>query len=295
MTCYHAYGLTFDSTWPLPELSPARGTPEAQIRLGAVEMAPPPRAAQSPLGWTRAAEGGAVIHWNQVATFLVRDGCEIVVEPVPGVADDVLRAYLLGSAFGLLLQQRGRLVLHASAVAFDAGVVAFLAASGRGKSTLAAALRGQGHPLVADDVIAVQMDGPAPIVYPGIPQLKLWPDAVAALGDAPERLPRLHPGLEKRVRRVTDGFRHAPWPLRRIYVLADGLEPAIEPLSARPAFLELVRHSYSARVLAGAGVARHFAQCSRLAQDVPVSLLRRPRDLRLLPEVARLVARHAAG
>jgi len=290
--CYRTYGLVVASELLLPELAPATGTPDVRIRLGTVDAPPPSE--QRPFGWTRAAEGCTILHWNQVGTFLVRDGCEIVVDPFPGVADELLRAYLLGSALGVLLQQRGRLALHASAVAFATGVVAFLAASGRGKSTLAAVLRNQGQPLVADDVIAVQVDDPVPIVYGGFPQLKLWPDAVAALGEDAAALPRLHPGVEKRIRRVADAFADAPRPLRRIYVLADGPEPASEPLTPRPAFLELVRHSYSARALAGAAVARHFSQCARLASRVPVSRLRRPHDLQRLPELARLVAEDVA-
>jgi hypothetical protein len=293
MICYTAYGLTIGSDLPLFELRPTGEIPEVQVRLGRVDTTPPPLSEQRLHGWTRAEAGCVIIHWNQVATFQVRAGREIVVDPVPGVADEVLRAYLLGSALGVLLQQRGWLALHASAVALAGGAVAFLAGSGWGKSTLAAALHAQGYPLVADDVIAVQMDGPTPAVAPGFPQLKLWPDAVVALGETPEQLPRLHAGLEKRRRRVMDGFAHGPLPLRRLYVLAHGPAPAIEPLAPRQAFLELVRHSYGARALAGAAAAEHFAQCSRLAGQVAISRLRRPQNLGLLPELARRVEQHA--
>ncbi len=291
--CYTAYGVTIGSELPLPELLPAAAPPEVLIRLGRVAAPPPRPSEQRPFGWTRVAAGCAVIHWNQVATFQVRDGREIVVDPVPGVADAVLRAYLLGSALGVLLQQRGWLTLHASSVAIGGGAVAFLAGSGWGKSSLAAALHARGHPLIADDVTAVQVNDGQPTVAPGFPQLKLWPDAVAALGDAAEGLPRLDPALEKRARRVVAGFAPAPLPLRQLYVLAPGPAIAIEPLAPRPAFLELVRHSYSARVLAGAAVADHFGQCSRLAGQVAISRLCRPQDLTLLPELARRVEQHA--
>jgi hypothetical protein len=292
---YTAYGLTIGSELPLPELLEAAAPPQVQIRLGRVSATPPPE--QGPFGWTRVAHGAIVIHWNQAATFEVRDGCEIVVDPLPGVADEVLRVYLLGSALGALLQQRGWLTLHASSVAIGGRAVAFLASSGWGKSTLAAALHAQGHALIADDVTAVQVDGEEPIVYPGFPQFKLWPDAVAALGDAAERLPRLYAGVEKRRHRVAAGFAHNPLPLHRVYVLADGSAPAIEPLSPRQAFLELMRHSYSARVLAGATMtmAEHFARCSRLAGQVAISRLRRPQDLSLLPELARRVEQDAGS
>jgi serine kinase of HPr protein (carbohydrate metabolism regulator) len=66
----------------------------------------------------------------------------------------------------VLLQQRGRLVLHASAVTVDLGVVAFMGGPGWGKSTMAAAMYARGHSIVADDVTAVRADKAHPVVHP---------------------------------------------------------------------------------------------------------------------------------
>ena len=109
IACYHAYGLMLASDVLLPELPLAIGAPDVWIRLGVVDVSPSPSSTQGQFGWTRAAESDTVIHWNQVATFLVRNGCEIVVDPAPGAAEALVRIYLLGSALGVLLQQRGRL------------------------------------------------------------------------------------------------------------------------------------------------------------------------------------------
>jgi serine kinase of HPr protein (carbohydrate metabolism regulator) len=51
-----------------------------------------------------------------------------------------------------------------------------------GKSTLAVALSARGHAMVADDIVAVNCDCPFPVVFPGFPQLKIWPETVKYSG-----------------------------------------------------------------------------------------------------------------
>ena len=68
--------------------------------------------------------------------------------------------------------------------------VAFLGASGWGKSTLAAQLYACGHEFVADDVLAVRLAESRPAVVSGIPHLKLWPEAAITMGEAVHNLPR---------------------------------------------------------------------------------------------------------
>ena len=226
---------------------------------------------------------------------MVRDGHEIVVDPAPGAEERTLRLFILGPALALLLHQRGRLILHASAVEIDGDAVAFLGGPRWGKSTTAGALHVRGHPLVADDVVAVQPDTNAPVVFPGFPRLKLWPEAARSLGDDPEALPQLHPRFAKRDRPATEGFVHDLLPLRRVYVLAEDSHQAIQPLSPQEALIELVRHSFVAGWLASTGAAAsHFRQCSNLVNQVLVCRLERPRSLAELPDLARLIERDVA-
>ena len=229
------------------------------------------------------------LSYPRVGRFLVREGKQIVVSPHPAVEVRVLRLFLLGVGLGVILHQRGRFVLHSSAVNVAGGAVAFLGWSGQGKSTMAAAMHKRGHSLVADDVVAVDAAGSAPKVYPGFPQLKLWPEAAVALGEALESLPHLRPGLEKRARRVTRGFTRAPLPLRRVYVLAEGGTAGIERLPPHDAMLELIRHSYCARLLQSIGAETHFQQCATVVNQVGVRRLRMRRDLKALGGLTQLV------
>jgi len=228
-----------------------------------------------------------------VGLFLVQNGNEIVIEPALQVEESALRLYLLGPAFATLLHQRGFLVLHASAVALNGSGVGFLGGSGWGKSTLAAVFQAGGHALIADDVIAVDTgQDAAPYVFPAFPQIKLWPEAAEAIGADPQTLVSLHPNLEKRARRVAETFNLEPYPLTRLYILAehDRPEPEIARLAPQVALLELVRHSFLARLLPATGTSEsHFRQCAGLVQRIPVCVLRRRRVLADLADLARAI------
>ncbi|NJN18495.1 MAG: serine kinase [Oscillochloris sp.] len=241
--------------------------------------------------FVRGSADEAVLFWEDAAAFHVRHGREIIVEPCAGADERLIRAFLLGSALGVLLHQRGLLTLHASAVEIQGGAVAFVGWKGYGKSTTATALHTCGYRLLTDDTVALAMSGSdSPIVYPGFPQVKLWPDAAAALVEGAAELPQLHPDINKLVHRAGTGFSPAPLPLRAIFVLDQGAEPAVEPVPIQEAFFNLVSHSYALRFLKIAGAtAQHFTQCDQLVRRVPVWRLRRPRSLEALPTVVRLI------
>jgi hypothetical protein len=237
----------------------------------------------------------AYLLWDWVGAFWVRAGREIIIEPSTGVEERAIRLPLLGMVLGALLQQRGYLALHASAVALNGSVVAFLGRKGAGKSTMAAALYARGHHLVADDLVALYVNGSEnPMALPGFPQLKLWPEAAAAsLGEDAETLPRLNADYEKRGRTTADRFSPSALPLRRMYLLAQSSDPGIEPLPPQEAIINLIGQSYAARVfgksLRGAAAAATLLQCTHLARRVPFAWLKRRASLEALPEVARMV------
>jgi hypothetical protein len=227
--------------------------------------------------------------WKEVGAFSVRDGREVVVDPAPGVDERLLRLYITGPVLATLLRERGLRVLHASAIAIDGSARLFLGSPGQGKSTLAAMLYARGHRVLSDDVTAVRVEERGVTVLPGIPRLKLWPDAAASLGLAPDALPRVHPSLEKRAVLVSRGFTGDPLPLTRVYVLAPGQQHEVEPLRPQQALIELICHSYGARNLRSVETSSHFLQCATVARRIPVFRLRVHRTLSTLSELAHLV------
>ena len=224
MHSYAAFGLGISSELKLPELVRAEAGSDVVIRRGG-----PLKGAVPFVGvhgqWTT--DEGTHICWDDVGTLSVRDGNEIVVRAVRNAEERRLRMLLLGAAMGVLLHQRGVLVLHGSAIEVDGEACVFIGQRGWGKSTIAAGMIEGGDRLIADDVVAIDFDADgAPTVQPAFPQLKLWPDAIVASGQDPGRLRRLSSGFDKRERRVRAGFRTSPVRLKHVFVLAVG--PCVE-------------------------------------------------------------------
>jgi hypothetical protein len=291
---YFAYGLAVQSSISLPELvGSAVCEPDVTVRLGKVGR-PLPAITNRGSGFHMTAQE-AVLFWEDVGTFLVRGGKEIIVEPAERAEERLVRLPILGAVFAVLLHQRGFLVLHASAVAVDGKAIAFLGAKGSGKSTTAATFYARGHELLADDVVALDLSGMLPpIALSGFPQFKLWPEAAASLlGDDPEVLPPLCSGYEKRSRRVVDRFSENPLPLRGVYAISEGPDLQIKRLAPQHAILALIGNSYVARfgkqLLNGTGASSHLHQCTSLVNTIPVYSLERPNSLPSLPAVAQLV------
>lgn len=285
---YTAFGLAISSEMPIPELIKSTGQPDVIVRVGKVDRERRPEAATVGRQFWATVDECCVFE-DDIATFHVRNGREITVDPAPSAGERILRSYLLGPAFSALLYQRGRLMLHGSAVAINGGVVAFFGGPGWGKSTTAAAFHARGHQVVSDDELVIEFGQDGVMVLPAFPQFKLWPDAINAVGADPDSLPRLLEGFDKRVRKVTDGFSSATLPFRRAYVLGEGPIQRIVRLSQREAVMELVRHSLGTRLLAAGGRDRHFLQCAEIARKVPVSRLERLRSLDELSDLVTLV------
>jgi hypothetical protein len=289
MFSYSVCGLGIRSVVPLPELVETKIQADVVIRWGKVDAQPEARR-DNESGFFANREA-VCLFWKDIGAFLIRGGSEIIVDPAPKVGQQVLRLFLLGRVLGTLLHQRGLLVLHASAVSANGSAIAFMGGKGWGKSTLAGAMYEVGHSIVADDVVAIRVDsfGTAR-VFPGFPTLKLWPEAAAFLGYSVEALPRLHPDYEKRARAARRGFSPAPLPLNAIYVLDEGDQLEVTTLGPKEAFLELVRHSYAAKLLEATGTAsQHFRRCDELVRSVSIRRLKRTSSLQELPDVTRFL------
>src|SRR5262249_26444417 len=124
-----------------------------------------------------------LFEFSGAGRFLVRSGKEIIVESAPASDDGEIRAYLLGTAFGILCHQRRIMPLHASAIDVPSGLITFVGGSGAGKSTLVAALAQHGYQVASDDVCFLQLDDKSEVeAWPGIARIRLWSAAMHALG-----------------------------------------------------------------------------------------------------------------
>lgn len=276
---YRAYGLVIHSALELQNLSPAGDGPvDVTITLG--EAANLDGEVVRFSNW-QATPGRFLIDIRNVARFLVTDGRSIHVETAPGANHDDLVAYLLGSALAALLQQRRILPIHASAIRTDHGAVLIAAASGVGKSTLAAALQARGLAQLADDVTGIVFDGEGrAMAVPAFPGTRLWPDSVRALGRQAEEGRRVRAEIEKIYLPITN-FCSEAQPVRGLIALSTHNRPQIrvEPFGALDRAAWIVRNTFRKRFMNGLGLNDLLFQASTdLARQVQMVKVVRPSE-----------------
>jgi hypothetical protein len=268
---YSVFGLVVESEPHLSELPPAPEgtTPDIRIRYG--ETGAPE---DGPDGYS-ASEQGTLLRVPRVGRYSIREGREIVVEPSADAPDHNVRLFLLGSALGALLHQRGLLPLHANAIEMEGRAVAFCGHSGAGKSTIAAWFHDRGHRILTDDVCVIGFDAAGrALAYPGIPRLRLWREALEASGRDAGEYRRSFDEMDKydvpSERRALE-----PLPLAAIYLLrqaeADASGPSIERLQGVDCVETVVSNTYRGAYLRTIGrTGEHLAACLRVARQVPV-------------------------
>lgn len=281
MNHYSIFGLSLGADFELPELLQAPPVSAPDVRVLRAEIPPviPEGSAN------RGAElfGPTICRFEiaQVARYQIEQGATIRVEPAVGADPGDVRLWLLGTALGVLLHQRGLLPLHVSAVAVNGEAFAFCGHSGAGKSTLAAALHRCGLPLLTDDVALVTPDQHQAMLYPGFPRIKLWRDALAYFELDPQglipdmtRTDKYHLSLKQ-----ADGFHAAALPMRRLYLLerSPGAQILIKPVQGHNAIGLIREHTYRVGIARRMGLAAdHLLRCGQIAQRIQVFRFQRP-------------------
>lgn len=293
---YCAHGLRIRSEVALPHFgAQPPGEADVTVRLGAVPRKLP-EVRRAGHHW-EAAPGDYLLRVADGFRLRVTGGREIVVQ-CPEGAEGLAAVYIMGSAFTALLQQRGLLTLHASAVYSELGAVLFLGRSGAGKSTLAAALAARGFNVVADDVVTVRIDGRGPpLAVPGYPTLRLWADAFDRLGLAVEARLQARDGIDKYLLPVKD-FATRPQPIRAAYALSFRVGENFElvRVASAEAFLILKRNIHRRRLIDGLGNREpYFHALSRIVRTVPLTRVTRPAEGISLAALADRIESHIAN
>lgn len=279
--CLHSYaswGLNIRSELECPELLPGSGEADVVIHLG-----------KTPEKLPTVKTSGVCFEMNEeafllkvdgVATYWVTGGNRIVIEPHTPEDSRSIRLFLLGSAFGALLHQRGLPPFHGSAVAMNGHAVLIVGPSAAGKSTLAAELCRRGHTLLADDVCVLRLENEAPpIVLPAYPQAKLWADMLKTMKIEKEGLCRVRSQLDKYALPLEDAFCRTPLPVAAVYILHafNGDDIEVEPVKGQEKFMALNNHTYRLRFLEGLeNKSAHYRICAAIAKYAAVIRVRRP-------------------
>lgn len=188
--------------------------------------------------------------------------------------------YLLGPIMNIVLRLRGKIALHGSVVRIGDVAVAFVGSEGAGKSTTAATFALAGHPVLTDDIAAIDDRGDEFWIIPAYPRVRLWPKSVELLLGSGEALPRLTPGWDKRYLQLAgEAHRFEPEarPLAAIYFLhprgTDGAAPAIHAEPERDALLKLIGNTHANYLFGEVQSAASFDLLQRIVRSIPLRAL----------------------
>lgn len=287
---YRAHGLVISSAveLSLPPGSPASGKPDLVLRCGADRPIPshdPPgcRLAQlsNPDGTLRYSlardSDRTVLRYPGLCEFVGdKDLADITVHLHPGVDPGFIPVLAAGALLAVHLKLLHELVMHASAVQLDGRALAFVGASGMGKSTLAAVLCRNGCGLVADDVLRVDLTGTMVRVYPGSTESRLRMSARQLADAAPSDAVR--PTADGRLAlRPSAVGPHAcagePLPLAACVVplpTRQAVDVSVQRLPNPQALLRMIQFPRVVGWTEPASTAREFQALADLVEQVPI-------------------------
>ena len=243
-------------------------------------------------------DSGYLLRFPELADFLISlDGRAVACFPTPQSTADTVRHLHLNQVLPLALAKQGQLVLHASAVEIGAEAVAFIGASGRGKSTLAASFATNGFRFLTDDGLLLAPAASGYQVLPSHPSIRLWDDSQQAL-ISPDALTAPPVQFTSKTRFLAGDdivFCDQARPLRRIYFLGPGTAPQLtfERVKPSEALIELVKHSFLLDIEERDMLAAQFDKFSNLVSQPICYRLDYPRRYADLALIRQAIVKHA--
>lgn len=238
----------------------------------------------------RVTKEAVFLFWRGVGSFKIKNGEEILVNPEPSVEMDAIIPFVFSPALAVLLHQRGRIVLHASAVEIGGEAVAFLGDSGFGKSTTAMVLQSRGYSMVADDVLSIDLSNfNYPVVYAGMPVIKLCKDVTEFLSYDLDSVTEFHRNPYKNFYYTSKWINESYLKLKSIYILHKGNKLTLTNLNRLDALMSLVINSFLIRIFNNQEKTLNLKQCSKLLMEVPLKQLTLDRSLKKFEILADLI------
>jgi len=280
---YRAYELNIASELKLPGLVAVEsGLGVCDVEISAVDDIPDLADAAVRESWWQVSPSAFRMEVEDVAIYQVENGRRMLVQSHPVADPAEVRLFLLGSAMGALLYQRGLFPLHGSAVETPWGAMVFVGPSGIGKSTLAAHFHRAGYRLIADDVCAITRDASGRLqVLPAFPHLRLKTDAIGRLYGEFASQPPSHFDVDKLVLPLGEGHASTPVPLGAVHALkdADSGDPSLTPLRGFESIQSLADNLYRPHFLQGMQTRGDVLRLAgEIAQAAEVVQLSRRRD-----------------
>lgn len=219
---YKAFGLTFKSCIEHPEFFAQDETTYVDCIISYGTIPKKITGAYNKVSSLQMDGKKFLLRIENVGRYLIENGNSIIIDRDPVATDREIIIFLWASAIAALLQQRGTLIIHGSAIKVGNYAVIFSGRSGSGKSTIAltfATLK-NAH-IISDDICAISLnDAGIPVVQPGYPLVKLWRDSSEKLGIGWDENMLIRDNVNKMVVNIGNRFVNEEVCLRQLYFLS---------------------------------------------------------------------------
>ncbi len=218
--------------------------------------------------------------------------------------------YLQTIGLSYWLERQGVPCIHGNALAYGDKAVAIIAPSQTGKTTLSAALMQVGFALMSDDMMALHRQAEQWQIYPGWPNLRMWPDSLAQFesreGLRLKPLPKVHGKFNKCRLNIAaikpEYFCESKKPLHALYLLnreaPDNAQTKCKISRLKPAqgLMQLLKNSMLADAYRVMGIEENRLEIlSPLLQQVPIYTVNYPSGAQYLTPLCELLKQHVQG
>lgn len=229
---------------------------------------------------------------KDVARYHIIDGNRILVDKFHESDEIKVKTYLLGSAFGMLLMQRGIVAIHGGCVSKDNKPLIIVGESGAGKSTMVNKLIRDGYKFIADDISAINVEKGI-VIEPSFPQQKLCEDIIENNNLDSNKYKKVVDGRNKYLVPVDkDIFLNTENEVSNLVeiVVDDVDNVSIEKLQGASCLKSIINNIYRAWVFEFTGMSReYFMKCMKISSKVNYYKITRPKKYDTTQEVYNLI------
>lgn len=277
---YRCFGLVIGSYIAIPEFLEGEGIEDITVLLGRV-----PDDIDAVVEETekyKISKTEFLFFIEGVGKYYIKQGKIIIVEPEKAADKAEINAYLVGTAIGTALLQRGMLPIHGSSVIFNGRAAIFTGDSGAGKSTMCAALRKKGYEFLGDDisVVTINEDG-VPMVQSSFPHQRLRSDTLEAMGYDKSDFSLACKTDDKYVIADYDKFNEGSVRLAAIFEIStkqDGEVELKKDIGTKKLW-KIIENIYYVTILSRLGIDKiYFKQCLAVAKNIQFYEIIRPID-----------------
>lgn len=214
--------------------------------------------------------------------FFIENGQSIIVEEQLSSEDRVVKAFILGLALGVLINQREEIAIHGSSIIIDEEAAIFTGKRGMGKSSLASIFKEHGYKVIADDISAITFnEKEEPFINIAYPEQKLTENFMKIRNYKIDNLEFVQENRGKYLIDIKENFSYKNKRIKIIFeiVKGDNSEILIEKIDGEEKIKLILRNIYGIELIAKKEITLNFKRkIEKLASSILVYKIIRPRN-----------------